>query len=96
MARMDKTMNVTYSGDPDRDFATMMIPHHQGAVDMALAQLRFGHDQQLSRLAAGILVEQRSEIALMQQILAGMNEQPPAARPSASLSELTNDRGRKE
>ena len=56
------------SGNPDRDFATMMIPHHQGAVDMAEAELRFGRDPVLRRLAQGIIVEQRQEIAVMQQV----------------------------
>ena len=69
MARMDDAMNAAPSRDPDRDFALMMIPHHQGKVEMALAELRFGKNEQLRRLAAGIIVEQKSEIALMRQIL---------------------------
>jgi uncharacterized protein (DUF305 family) len=69
MARMDRGMAVGCTGNPDRDFAVMMIPHHQGAVDMALAELRYGHDERLRRLAQGIIVEQRQEIVLMQQIL---------------------------
>jgi uncharacterized protein (DUF305 family) len=76
MRRMDAGMNVAPTGDPDRDFARMMIPHHQGAVDMALAELRFGKDERLRRLAQGIIVEQRQEIALMKSIL----EEPPASR----------------
>jgi uncharacterized protein (DUF305 family) len=72
MAQMDAAMMITPSGDPDRDFAAMMIPHHQGAVDTALDELRFGHDERLRRLASGIVVEQRSEIALMQQIIEEM------------------------
>jgi len=52
-------MNARFTGDPDRDFARMMIPHHQGAIDMALAELRYGKDKRLRRLAraasAGIL-----------------------------------------
>ena len=69
MRRMDSGMNVAPTGDPDRDFARMMIPHHQGAVDMALVELRFGRDERLRRLAQGIIVEQQQEIALMQSIL---------------------------
>jgi hypothetical protein len=71
MRRMNAGMGVAPTGDPDRDFARMMIPHHQGAVDMALAELRFGRDERLRRLAQGIIVEQRQEIALMQSILDG-------------------------
>ena len=71
MARMDEGMAIACTGDPDRDFAAMMIPHHQGAVDMALVELRFGSDERLRRLAQGIIVEQKQEIALMQEILGG-------------------------
>jgi uncharacterized protein (DUF305 family) len=73
MARMDQGMAAGCTGDPDHDFAAMMIPHHQGAVDMALVELRFGHDERLRRLAQGIIVEQRQEIAVMQQILGEMH-----------------------
>jgi uncharacterized protein (DUF305 family) len=80
MRRMDAGMNVAPTGDPDRDFARMMIPHHQGAVDMALAELRFGKDERLRRLAQGIIVEQRQEIALMQSILDGKVPSNAASR----------------
>ncbi len=80
MRRMDAGMNVPPTGDPDRDFARMMIPHHQGAVDMALAEIRFGKDERLRRLAQGIIVEQRQEIALMQSILDGAPPQGAATR----------------
>ena len=66
MARMMSDMHRTpASGDPDRDFVTMMIPHHQGAVDMARALLAHSDDPELRNLAQSILVEQASEIALM-------------------------------
>ncbi len=83
MARMDRDMMTPASGDADRDFATMMIPHHQGAVEMAEAELRFGHDPVLRRLAQGIIVEQRQEIAVMRQAIAAL---PPA---SASAPDKT-------
>lgn len=67
MTRMDSGMSVRSSGDPDRDFAAMMIPHHQGAIDMAKAELQFGRDPVLRRLAQGIIVEQQQEIELMQR-----------------------------
>jgi len=69
MARMHAGMMVGYSGDPDRDFARLMIPHHQGAIDMAEVELRYGKDERLRRLAQGIIVEQRQEIAVMQRSL---------------------------
>ena len=70
MSRMHAGMNVPDTHEPDRDFAAMMIPHHQGAVDMAVVELRFGHDERLRRLAQGIIVEQRQEIEVMRRILA--------------------------
>ena len=83
MARMDRDMMAPASGDADRDFAAMMIPHHQGAVEMAQAQLRFGRDPALRRLAQGIIVEQTQEIAVMRQALAAL---PPAPLQSAPSS----------
>lgn len=77
MAKMDEGMRVPMTGDPDRDFARMMIPHHQGAVDMAIVELRFGKDERLRRLAQAIVVEQRQEIQVMQQAL----ESPAPGRP---------------
>jgi hypothetical protein len=47
----------------------MMMAHHQGAVDMAMAELRHGSNERLRRLAQGIVIEQRQEIAAMQQVL---------------------------
>jgi uncharacterized protein (DUF305 family) len=78
MDRMDAGMMAAKpTGDPDRDFAAMMIPHHQGAVDMAKLQLIYGRDPVLRRLAQGIIVEQQQEIELMQRSLLGR----PASRP---------------
>jgi uncharacterized protein (DUF305 family) len=69
MRKMDQDMNVRHSGNADRDFAAMMIPHHQGAIDMAKAELQYGHDPVLRRLAQGIIVEQQQEIELMRRQL---------------------------
>jgi uncharacterized protein (DUF305 family) len=68
-ARMHEGMAITPSGDPDVDFARMMIPHHQGAVDMARVELRYGRDERLRRLAQGIIVEQQQEIETMRTVL---------------------------
>jgi uncharacterized protein (DUF305 family) len=70
MGRMHAGMRLSPSGDVDRDFAEMMIPHHQGAVDMAVLELRFGRDPRLKRLAQEIVVTQRQEIQLMKSTLA--------------------------
>jgi len=65
VAHMHVAMDVPFSGDVDRDFARMMIPHHQGAIDMALAELRYGKDKRLKRLAQEIIVDQQQEITVM-------------------------------
>ncbi len=88
MQRMHQAMAVPSAGDPDRDFAAMMIPHHQGAIDMAEAELRFGKDERLRRLAQGIIIEQRQEIAVMQAILNEKGGVPAA--PQSHHSEGTH------
>ncbi|WP_431256189.1 DUF305 domain-containing protein [Roseateles chitinivorans] len=77
MDRMMAAMEITPSGDIDRDFAAMMIPHHQGAIDMALAELRHGSNEQLRRIAQEIIIEQQQEIAAMQLAVGGAL--PPSA-----------------
>jgi hypothetical protein len=69
MARMMAGMAIKSSGDVDRDFAEMMTAHHQGAIDMALAELRHGSNEQLRRIAQEIIVEQQQEIAAMRLAL---------------------------
>jgi hypothetical protein len=69
-AHMHEGMQVEPSGDVDRDFMQMMIPHHQGAIDMALVVLKYGRDEKLKRLAQSIIVEQGQEIAYMRSLLA--------------------------
>ena len=63
--RMMDAMHVQFTGDVDQDFAAMMIPHHQGAIDMAVAELRHGRNEQLKRIAQEIIVDQQQEIAAM-------------------------------
>jgi len=65
MDKMMRDMTVQPSGHVDRDFVAMMAPHHQGAVDMAVAYLRYGKNEQLRRLAQEIIVTQQQEIAVM-------------------------------
>jgi uncharacterized protein (DUF305 family) len=68
-AQMHAGMHIAASGDPDRDFARMMVPHHQGAIDMARLELRFGKDERLRRLAQEIIIEQGHEIEVMRSVL---------------------------
>ncbi|HEV3302309.1 MAG TPA: DUF305 domain-containing protein [Planctomycetaceae bacterium] len=65
MAKMMHDMSIKPTGDIDRDFVDMMVPHHQGAIDMAKAELRYGKNEQLRRLAQEIIVTQQQEIAAM-------------------------------
>ncbi len=54
---------INLSGDPDRDFAGLMVPHHQGAVDMAKMELQYGHDPQIRDLAREVVASQQPQIA---------------------------------
>ncbi len=63
--KMMADMGRTMTGDPDRDFVAGMLPHHQGAVDMAKVELQYGKDAELRRLARGIVAAQEKEIAQM-------------------------------
>nr|WP_322055498.1 DUF305 domain-containing protein [Paraburkholderia bannensis] len=65
MTRMMNGMSTHPSGDVDLDFVAMMVPHHQGAIDMAEAELRYGKNEQLRRIAQEIVVEQQQEIVAM-------------------------------
>jgi uncharacterized protein (DUF305 family) len=75
-AMNDGMMSAAPTGDPDRDFARMMIPHHQGAIDVAKAELIYGRDPVLRRLAEGVIVEQQQEIELMQRRLNELTQKP--------------------
>jgi hypothetical protein len=65
MTKMMNDMTIKPTGDIDRDFTAMMVPHHQGAIDMAKAELRYGKNPQLQRIAQEIIVDQLQEIAAM-------------------------------
>jgi hypothetical protein len=74
-------MKITPSGDIDADFAAMMIPHHQSAIEMAQAELRHGRNEQLRRIAQEIIVEQQQEIFAMRLAL-GQALPPSVAAPN--------------
>ena len=69
MTKMMNDMAAKPSGDIDRDFVAMMTPHHQGAIDMAVIELRYGKNERLRRIAQEIIVEQRQEIDAMKLAL---------------------------
>ena len=64
-AKMHQGMDVTFTGNADRDFVQGMMPHHQGAVDMAKVVLAFGKDPEVRKLAESIIKAQEEEIAWM-------------------------------
>src|SRR6266446_943619 len=71
MRKMDQDMGAArMTGNPNHDFSAMMIPHHQGAIDMAKTFLSHGQDAALRRLAQEIIVTQQQEIQVMQLRLA--------------------------
>ncbi|MGF6937056.1 uncharacterized protein (DUF305 family) [Paraburkholderia sp. UCT70] len=66
--RMMKGMSSTpYTGDADKDFVSHMIHHHQGAIEMAEVELKYGKDPELKRLAKNIINAQHDEIGFMQR-----------------------------
>ena len=77
MQRMMTAMDVPATGDADRDFVTGMLPHHQGAIDMAHVELRHGHDPALRKLARAIVASQAKEQKFMRRWLA----QHPVPQP---------------
>jgi hypothetical protein len=92
MNKMMAGMDVMPTGHVDADFAAMMIPHHQGAIDMARAELRYGKNEQLRRISQQIIVEQQQEIVAMRLALgqplpaaeAAPTQVAPPTTPTAS------------
>jgi uncharacterized protein (DUF305 family) len=64
-AKMHKDMGITLTGDADVDFLAGMIPHHQGAIDMAEVVLKYGKDPKVKKLAQDVIRAQKQEIAMM-------------------------------
>jgi uncharacterized protein (DUF305 family) len=80
MSKMMMDMAVKPSGNVDADFTAMMIPHHQGAVEMAKAELQYGHNRKLRRIARNIIAGQTQQIGAMKAALG----QPLAEATSSS------------
>jgi uncharacterized protein (DUF305 family) len=81
MTEMDRAMKAApMNGNVDHDFVTMMLPHHQGAIDMAKSELLFGKDPTMRRLAQEIIVDQQSEIDAMNLWLS----KHPGAQPKGT------------
>jgi uncharacterized protein (DUF305 family) len=90
-AAMDKMMTdmaVKPTGDVDHDFVAMMVPHHQGAIDMARAELQYGQSLQLKRIAQEIIVDQIQEITLMRLALGEPLPQSVSSPTQASFGAM--------
>jgi hypothetical protein len=92
MTTMMSGMAIKPTGDVDRDFVHMMVPHHQGAIDMAMAVLRYGHDPVVRRLAQEIIVTQQEEIAAMRRAVG--EALPASVPPPVSSSQGATSKGR--
>ena len=87
MTKMMSDMAIKPTGDIDRDFVAMMSPHHQGAIDMAISELRYGKNEQLRRIAQGIIVDQMQEIAAMKLAI---GEPVAESTPAPTQQQLTS------
>jgi uncharacterized protein (DUF305 family) len=83
-------MGIRPSGDVDTDFVAMMVPHHQGAIEMARAELRYGHNEPLRRMAQEIIVTQQEEITAMRLSL-GQPLPPSISSPDQIPPEAMKD-----
>ncbi|MGI4794338.1 MAG: CopM family metallochaperone, partial [Janthinobacterium lividum] len=70
MKSMMEHMDTPYSGNPDRDFVVGMLPHHQGAIDMAEVELKYGRDPALRAMARDVIASQGKEQQFMRAWLA--------------------------
>jgi Domain of unknown function (DUF305) len=97
MTKMMIDMRIRPSGDVDTDFVAMMVPHHQGAIEMAQAELRYGRNEPLRRMAQEIIVTQQQEIVAMRLALGQPLPSPapapdqvtPAEKHRSNFSSLT-------
>ena len=85
MAKMMAGMTIKPSGNVDDDFVASMVPHHQGAIEMAEAELRYGDNDKLRRIAQEIIVDQQQEITAMR--LAVGEPLPAPSRAQAAIAE---------
>jgi uncharacterized protein (DUF305 family) len=82
ISNMNREMLAKPTGDIDHDFVDVMIPHHQGAIDVARAELKYGHNSELRQLAQKIVDSQKQEIAIMRHAFTPSPHPGAAAHPA--------------
>jgi hypothetical protein len=90
VSTMIVSMGGPPSGDVDTDFVTTMVPHHRGAIEMAEAELRYGRNERVRRLAQEIIVTQREEIMAMHFALGGSTALTAASKEPAPQASVPN------
>ena len=96
LSKMSLDMSVERTGDVDRDFVAMMMPHHQGAIDIARAELKYGHNEELLRLARDIIAEQENELLVMRGAVGEPTSAQSTDTPEAKSEHATSRRSKKE
>jgi uncharacterized protein (DUF305 family) len=96
LSKMSLDMSVERTGDVDRDFVAMMMPHHQGAIDIARAELKYGHNEELLRLARDIIAEQEKEMLVMRGVVGEPTPGQSADTPESKSEHSTSMRSQRE
>ena len=84
MVKMMKDMAIPYTGKPDVDFVQGMMPHHQGAIDMAKVALQYGKDSEIKSLAGNVIEAQEDEIAFMKSWLGKVDQASLVVSPDST------------
>jgi uncharacterized protein (DUF305 family) len=95
VSNITRDMLINPSGDVDQDFVTVMIPQHRAAIDLARAELKYGHNQELQRLARSIVVQQQQQISLMHRAVGEVSPTGPDEDPFLMANQSPIKRTRK-